>query len=172
MGTPRPGYSYNEVKAYALLRFTRMMNISSVGIGVINSSFPCKCTSVSGFYETGLSLYIYMCVCELLLYSHFCIFQILQSNSLQIGFPPVPYLYNNTDKSFSSALPPRDSALPMVSRIITISSYYSSHTSLLTTLLVSSTFDWSIRVLGINNAITRPLLCFPHTSIHSLLILQ
>ena len=47
-----------------------------------------------------------------------CIFQILQSNSLQIGFPPVPYLYNNTDEPFSSALPPRDSALPMVSQII------------------------------------------------------
>ena len=33
-GTLRRGYSYNEVKAYAFLRFTRMINISGAGIGV------------------------------------------------------------------------------------------------------------------------------------------
>ena len=34
VGTLRRGYSYNEVKAYAFLRFTRMINISGAGIGV------------------------------------------------------------------------------------------------------------------------------------------
>ena len=34
VGTLRRGYSYNEVKAHAFLRFTRMINISSAGIGV------------------------------------------------------------------------------------------------------------------------------------------
>ena len=34
VATLRRGYSYNEVKAYAFLRFTRMVNISGVGIGV------------------------------------------------------------------------------------------------------------------------------------------
>ena len=30
----RRGYSYNEVKVYAFLRFTRMVNISNAGIGI------------------------------------------------------------------------------------------------------------------------------------------
>ena len=34
VATLRRGYSYNEVKAYAFLRFTRMVNISGSGIGV------------------------------------------------------------------------------------------------------------------------------------------
>ena len=34
ISTLRRGYSYNEVKVYAFLRFTRMVNISSVGIGI------------------------------------------------------------------------------------------------------------------------------------------
>ena len=34
VATLRRGYSYNEVKAYAFLRFTRMVNISGAGIGV------------------------------------------------------------------------------------------------------------------------------------------
>ena len=34
VGKLRRGYSYNEVKAYAFLRFTRMINISGAGIGV------------------------------------------------------------------------------------------------------------------------------------------
>jgi hypothetical protein len=32
--TLRRGYSYNEVKMYAFLRFPRMVNISSAGIGI------------------------------------------------------------------------------------------------------------------------------------------
>jgi len=34
VSTLRPGYSYNEVKVYAFLRFARMVNISGAGIGV------------------------------------------------------------------------------------------------------------------------------------------
>ena len=34
ISTLRRGYSYNEVKVYAFLRFTRMVNISSAGIGI------------------------------------------------------------------------------------------------------------------------------------------
>ena len=34
IATLRRGYSYNEVKVYAFLRFTRMINISNAGIGV------------------------------------------------------------------------------------------------------------------------------------------
>jgi hypothetical protein len=34
VATLRRGYSYNEVKAYAFLRFTRMVNISGAGIGI------------------------------------------------------------------------------------------------------------------------------------------
>ena len=34
VSTLRRGYSYNEVKVYAFLRFTRMVNISSAGIGI------------------------------------------------------------------------------------------------------------------------------------------
>jgi hypothetical protein len=34
VSTIRRGYSYNEVKVYAFLRFARMVNISSAGIGV------------------------------------------------------------------------------------------------------------------------------------------
>ena len=34
VATLHRGYSYNEVKAYAFLRFTRMVNISGAGIGV------------------------------------------------------------------------------------------------------------------------------------------
>ena len=34
ISTLRRGYSYNEVKVYAFLRFTRMVNISNAGIGI------------------------------------------------------------------------------------------------------------------------------------------
>ena len=34
VSTIRRGYSYNEVKVYAFLRFARMVNISGAGIGV------------------------------------------------------------------------------------------------------------------------------------------
>ena len=34
IATLRRGYSHNEVKVYAFLRFTRMINISNAGIGV------------------------------------------------------------------------------------------------------------------------------------------
>ena len=34
VSTLRRGYSYNEVKVYTFLRFTRMVNISSAGIGI------------------------------------------------------------------------------------------------------------------------------------------
>ena len=41
IATLHRGYSYNGVKVYAFLRFTRMINISNAGIGVSDTQHFC-----------------------------------------------------------------------------------------------------------------------------------